>query len=128
LAIHRTISFSETTGVEVVLTLSNIERSGGTSSANWRVQSSTNKETGNLGPVASGFVSTLLGPSEASVLPGRTAEDVLPKMVSIDEDLLYGGLDDLGSEHTGIYRFNLILSPPSLCNLIAVKLDHFQEN
>jgi hypothetical protein len=86
------------------------------------------KETGKLGPVASGFVSTLLRPSEASVLPGRAPEDVLPKMVSVDEDQLYGGLDELGFEHTGIYRFNLHLSAPSLCNLIAVKLEHFQEN
>jgi hypothetical protein len=49
-------------------------------------------------------------------------------MVSVDEYQLYGRLDEPGIEHTGIYGFNLNSSPPSLCNLIAVKLDHLQEN
>jgi hybrid polyketide synthase/nonribosomal peptide synthetase ACE1 len=112
LAIHRAISFGdETTGAEVVFTLSNIERtlthsgSGeGTFSANWTVQSPTNKETDKLGLVASGSVSLLLGPSEASVLPGRAPEDVLPNMVSVDVDEFYSGLYELGYGYTGPFR------------------------
>lgn len=69
-----------------------------------------------------------LGLSEASVLLGRIPEDVLPNMVSVDVDQLYGRLDELGFEHTGLYRCNINLSSPGLCNFIAVKLDHSQEN
>jgi hypothetical protein len=86
--------------------------SGETFSANWTVQSSTNKETEKLGLIASGFVSVPLGLSEASVLPGCIPEDVLPNMVSVDVNQLYGRLDELGFEHTGLYRCNLNLSSP----------------
>ncbi|KAJ5427409.1 lovastatin nonaketide synthase [Penicillium cf. griseofulvum] len=112
LAINRAISFDEeTTGVEVVFTLSNIEQirinsgsSEETFSASWTVQSPANKETDKLGLVASGCVSLLLGPPEPSVLPARTAEDVLPNMVPVDVDDFYGGLYKLGYGYTGDFR------------------------
>jgi hypothetical protein len=104
LAIHRAISFSdETTGAEVVLTLSDIERTRTHSgsgdeifSANWTVQSPTNEETDKLSRIASGSVSLLLGLSEASVLPGRALDDVLPNMISVDVDEFYSTLYELG--------------------------------
>ncbi|KAJ6159879.1 hypothetical protein N7497_004416 [Penicillium chrysogenum] len=112
LAIHRAISFSdETTGAEVVLTLSDIERtlthSGSGDqifSANWTVQSPTNEETDKLSRIASGSVSLLLGLSEASVLPGRALDDALPNMVSVDVDEFYSTLYELGYGYTGAFR------------------------
>lgn len=112
LAIHRAISFSdETTAAEVVLTLSDIERtlthsSSGDEifSANWTVQSPANEETDKLSRIASGSVSLLLGLSEASVLPGRALDDVLPNMISVDVDEFYSTLYELGYGYTGAFQ------------------------
>ncbi|CAI7640712.1 unnamed protein product [Penicillium glandicola] len=111
LSIHRATSFDdETTSVEVVFALSNIERtrgdsaSGETLSADWTLQSPTNKETDNLGLVASGSVSLLLGPPDASLLPRRVPENVLPNMVSVDVDEFYNELYELGYGHAGAFR------------------------
>ncbi|KAL3474076.1 lovastatin nonaketide synthase [Aspergillus californicus] len=117
LVIHRAISFDdETTGAEVVLTLSDIERShkgSETLTANWAVHSPTNKETDKLGLVGSGSVSLLLGTPDANLFPPRA--DSLPNMVGVDVDEFYGALSELGYGYTGAFR--------SISNLQR-KMDH----
>ncbi|KAL5357558.1 putative hybrid PKS/NRPS enzyme EqiS-like protein, partial [Aspergillus floccosus] len=110
LAIHRAISFDdETTEIEVVFTLSNLERvrkgpTEGAITATWAVQSPTNKDTDKLSLVSSGSISLLLGEPESSVLPGRTVEDSLPNMVDVDLDEFYDWLFDLGYGYKEAFR------------------------
>lgn len=110
LTIHRAISFDdETTEMEVVFTLSNIERVRKGSAeeaitATWIVQSPTNKEADKLGLVSSGSISLLLGQPVPSVLPGRAVEDSLPNMVGVDLAEFYEWLSKLGYGYKEAFR------------------------
>ncbi|KAL4924992.1 putative polyketide synthase [Aspergillus undulatus] len=116
LVIHQAISFDDdTSGVEVVFTLSHVERKQNQTprgpdlaqtclSASWTVQCPASKETDMLDVVCSGSVSLLLGPPSASVLPSRSESDSLPNMVPVDVDEFYGALSRLGYGYTGPFR------------------------
>ncbi|KAL4946541.1 hypothetical protein BDV06DRAFT_218260 [Aspergillus oleicola] len=118
LVIHRGISLDDkTSGVEIVVALSNIERTrtrkrtcGQTDSAdealtaNWTVHSPPTKEPDNLSLVCSGSVCLTLGDPSPDVLPGRVDEDVLPNMVPVDVDEFYDALLQVGYGFTGVFR------------------------
>ncbi|PLB53452.1 lovastatin nonaketide synthase [Aspergillus steynii IBT 23096] len=117
LSIHRAISFDdETSAVEVILTLSNVDRTSKSTdkfTADWTIRSPANKEADKARVVSSGSVSVLFGPSNASTLPGRG--DPRPNQVNIDVQEFYSSLAELGYGYTGAF-----LSMTSLQR----KLDH----
>ncbi|KKK24446.1 hypothetical protein ARAM_006066 [Aspergillus rambellii] len=107
LVIHRSISFqSETTSVEVVLTLLNMHRRGASPgerfTADWSLHSPLTPESEKLAPVASGSISLLLGAPTISMLPVRGAYP--PNMVRIDADEFYAALSELGYGYTGPFQ------------------------
>ncbi|KAL4964020.1 uncharacterized protein BDV14DRAFT_201275 [Aspergillus stella-maris] len=118
MAIHRGISFEdEIAGVEVVTTLSNIQRArtrelsgsheqsvGERLVANWTVHSPSAKGSDSLSLVCSGSIRITLGTPKHDILPGRLDEDAVTNMVPVDVDDFYTALERVGYGFTGSFR------------------------
>ncbi|KAL4790506.1 hypothetical protein BDV19DRAFT_393987 [Aspergillus venezuelensis] len=118
LAIHRGISFDdEATGVEVVTTLSKIQRmrtrglsrsheqsTGEALLAEWTVHTPATKDSDILSLVCSGSIRISLGTPKHNILPSRVDEDAKTSMVPVDVEDFYAALEQVGYDFTGSFR------------------------
>ncbi|KAL4953212.1 hypothetical protein BDW69DRAFT_165916 [Aspergillus filifer] len=118
LAIHRGISFDDqSTGVEIVTTLSNIQQTrtrelsrsyqqlaGEALIADWTVHSPSTKDTNTLSLICSGSICITLGTPKQNLLPGRVDEEAMTNMAPVDVDDFYTALEQVGYGFTGSFR------------------------
>lgn len=104
LTIHQAMIFNDDDfGVEVLFTLTDVERRNGDSvAANFSYYSAVGKDPDSLTLMASGKLEVFSGELSAVVLPPRPLPE--PNMVEVETDRFYSSLDELGYGYTGPFR------------------------